>query len=347
MLPRMSRRVLLSGATGFIGRRVFSSLVDAGWTVICASRDAEERAKLEPERSWVRFDVQAPSTVDAALHGVDAVLYLIHSMGQTGDFEAMERTAAETLLRAAEKAKVKRIVYLGGVAPAGEASKHLRSRMLTGEILRSGAVPTIELRAGMVIGAGGQSWQMVRDLSARLPFMILPRWLQNHSQPIAIADVVFALVRSLELAPEVSGVFDLPGPETLTGEELLTRIAALLGRRPYTLRVPLLSPRLSSYWLKLITRADFGIAQELVAGLTSDLVAQNKLFWSLTPERAPTPLDVAALAALREEQGQLGLGTRVLEWGLQHLARRSEPGPGQGAPAPIHPSECRRRQQRR
>jgi uncharacterized protein YbjT (DUF2867 family) len=322
MLPKMTRRVLLTGATGFIGRRVLPALLDAGWSVVCASRDADERARQEPAQTWVRFDVHEPSTVGAALQNVDAVLYLIHSMGQTGDFEVKERAAAETLLRAAEKAGIERIVYLGGVAPAGEASKHLRSRMLTGEILRSGSVPTIELRAGMIIGAGGQSWQMVRDLSARLPFMILPRWLQNHSQPIAVADVVFALVRSLELAPEVRGVFDLPGPETLTGEELLERIAALFGRRPYTLRVPLLTPRLSSYWLKLITRADFGIAQELVAGLTSDLVAQNQTFWSLAPERAPTPLDVAALSALHEEQEQLGRGTRFLEWSLQHLARR-------------------------
>jgi uncharacterized protein YbjT (DUF2867 family) len=318
----MSRRVLLTGATGFIGRRVFPALLDAGWEVTCASRDADERAKRDPERTWLRFDVQEPGTVEAAVQSVDAVLYLIHSMGQTGDFEVKERAAAETLLRATERANVKRIVYLGGVAPAGNASKHLRSRMLTGEILRGGSVPAIELRAGMIIGAGGQSWQMVRDLSARLPFMILPRWLQNRSQPIAVADVVFALVRSLELAPEVGGVFDLPGPETLTGEELLKRIAALLGRRPYTLRVPLLTPRLSSYWLKLITRANFGIAQELVAGLTSDLVARNELFWSLTPEREPTALDVAALSALSEEAAKLSAGTRLLEWGLQHLARR-------------------------
>jgi uncharacterized protein YbjT (DUF2867 family) len=313
---------LLTGATGFIGRRVFSALVDAGWEVTSASRDADERSRREPERTWLRFDVQEPSTVEAAMQGVDAVLYLIHSMGQTGDFEVKERAAAETLLRAAEKAGVKRIVYLGGVAPAGQASKHLRSRMLTGEVLRSGRVPTIELRAGMIIGAGGQSWQMVRDLSARLPFMILPRWLQNRSQPVAVADVVFALVRSLELPPDISGVFDLPGPETLTGEELLKRIAALLGRRPYTLRVPILTPRLSSYWLKLITRADFDIAQQLVEGLTSDLLAQNTTLWSLTPGRVPTELDVAARAALREEEGQLSAGTRVLEWGLQHLARR-------------------------
>lgn len=143
MLRVMARRVLLTGATGFIGRRVFPALIDAGWEVIAASRDADERAKTEPGRKWVRFDAQDPSTVEAALRNVDAVLYLIHSMGEGGDFENKERAAAKTLLRASERAGVERIVYLGGVAPAGEPSRHLRSRMLTGEILRGGSVPAI------------------------------------------------------------------------------------------------------------------------------------------------------------------------------------------------------------
>lgn len=319
----MSRRVLLTGATGFIGKRVYPALVEAGWSVSSASRDAEGCAKRDPERRWVRLDVQQPLSVEAALEGIDAVLYLIHSMGQAGDFEAKEQAAAETLVRAAERAGVRRIVYLGGVAPAGEASKHLRSRLLTGDVLRSGSVPTIELRAGMIIGAGGLSWHMVRDLAARLPFMILPSWLQNHSQPIAVDDVIFALVRALELAPDVVGVFDLPGPEVMTGEQILKRVAGLLGVRPYTLRVPILTPTLSSYWLKLITRADFGVAQELVQGLTSDLLARERNFWSFMPPRTPTPFDVAAKAALAMEDAELGAGTRVAEWWLQRLARRA------------------------
>jgi uncharacterized protein YbjT (DUF2867 family) len=319
----MPGRVLLTGASGFIGQRVYPALVSAGWDVSCASRDAEQRAKKDLERRWVTFDVQQPASVEAALEGVSAVLYLIHAMGQAGDFEAKERAAAETLLRAAERAKVERIVYLGGVAPTGEASKHLRSRLVTGDVLRGGRVPTIELRAGMIVGAGGLSWRMVRDLAARLPFMILPSWLQNHSQPIAVDDVVAALVRALELGPDVRGVFDLPGPEIMTGEQILKRVAGLLGVRPYTLRVPVLSPRLSSYWLKLITSADFGVAQELVEGMTSDLVARNQSFWSFMPERAPMPFDNAARKALEAQDGQLAPGTRVLEWTLQHLARRA------------------------
>jgi uncharacterized protein YbjT (DUF2867 family) len=314
----VSRKVLLTGATGFIGKRVYPALVQAGWDVTSASRHTEGREG--DARRWVRFDVQDESSVAAALRGHDAVLYLIHAMGQDGDFEEKESRAAETLLRSAERAGVRRIVYLGGVAPAGEASKHLRSRLHTGELLRGGSVPTIELRAGMIIGAGGLSWNMVRDLAARLPFMILPSWLQNRSQPVAIDDVVAALLRALELGPEVSGAFDLPGPETMTGEQILRRIAALLGVRPYTVRVPVLTPRLSSYWLKLITRADLGVAQELVEGLTSDLIAGGELFWQYLPERKPTPFDSAARAALADD-GELGTGTRAMEWLLRHVTR--------------------------
>ncbi len=319
----MAKRVLLTGATGFIGGRMFPALVDAGWEVRSASRSAARLRTEQPNRDWVDFDVQDRHSVEAALRDVDAVLYLIHAMGEGGDFEEKERTAAENLLRGAEAAGVQRIVYLGGVAPEGKPSKHLRSRMATGDTLRSGSVPTIELRAGMIIGAGSASWCLVRDLAARLPFMILPSWLQNHSQPVAVDDVVFALVCALELRPEVKGVFDLPGPETLTGEQILQRIAALLGTRPYTVRVPVLTPRLSSYWLKLITRADFGIAQELVEGLTSDLVERHERFWTFTPEHRPTPFDVAAREALAEEGKKLSLGTRAIEWSLQHLARHA------------------------
>jgi hypothetical protein len=162
----------------------------------------------------------------------------------------------------------------------------------------------------------------VRDLAARLPFMVLPSWLQNHSQPVAIDDVVAALAHALTLDRQISGVFELSGPETLTGEEILKRIAGLLGVRPLTLRVPLLTPKLSSYWLKLVTRADFGIAQELVEGLTSDLIARHPPFWSLMPGHRLLPFDEAAGRALREEAAQLGPATRALEWSLQHLARR-------------------------
>jgi uncharacterized protein YbjT (DUF2867 family) len=318
----MPGRVLLTGASGFVGQALYPELTAAGWDVYCGSRDGAERARRQPERHWVTFDVGDPRSVERAVAGMTAIVYLVHAMGQQGDFETRERAAAEALLGAADGAGVARIVYLGGVAPEGHASKHLRSRLATGEVLRSGQVATIELRAGMIIGADSISWKMVRDLSARLPFMILPSWLQNHSQPIGIDDVVFALARALSLPTDVRGVFDLPGPETMTGEEILRRIGKLLGVKPYTLRVPVLTPRLSSYWLKLVTSADLGVAQELVEGLTSDLVARNRSFHELTPERALTPFDVAAERALGADS-RLSAGTRALEWALQRVSRRA------------------------
>lgn len=318
-----SRRVLLTGATGFVGKRVYPALVKAGWQVRSGSRDAEQHAREDLGREWVRFDTDDARSVAAAVEGVDAVIYLVHAMGQAGDFEQKEHAAAETLARAVEHAGVKRLVYLGGVAPAGTASKHLRSRLATGEVLRASQVPTIELRAGMIVGAGGVSWRMVRDLAARLPFMVLPSWLQNRSQPVAIDDVVAALVRAVELELDVRGVFDLPGPETLSGEDILRRIGRLLGVRPYAVRVPVLTPRLSSYWLKLVTGADFHVAQELVEGLTSDLVAQNRQFWQHLPDYRPTSFDTAAQRALADAEPRLSAGTRLIEWSLQHLSRRA------------------------
>jgi uncharacterized protein YbjT (DUF2867 family) len=316
------RRVLLTGATGFVGRAVHPALAGAGWNVLCATRRPEEAQARDPKRIWVRLDTERTETLGPALSGVDAVVYLIHSMGQSGDFEAKERAAAEGFRGAAEAAGVRRIVYLGGVAPAGEASKHLRSRMTTGEVLRGGRVSVIELRAAMIIGAGGLSWQMVRDLSARLPLMILPNWLQNASQPVALDDVVAAIVHAVSAPHDGSGVFDVPGPETLTGEQILKRIGKLLGIRPYTIRVPVLTPRLSSYWLKLVTRADFSVAQELVEGLTSDLVARGIEYWALMPGYQRTPFDDAALAALHDEHEGLSGGTRALEWLLQRASRK-------------------------
>ena len=317
------RRVLLTGATGFVGKRAYPALRAAGWEVRSASRHAEASARKYPDREWIRFDVENAETVAHAVAGMNAILYLVHAMGQGGDFETKERAAARTLVREAERAGVQRIVYLGGVAPAGEPSKHLRSRLATGELLRQSSIATIELRAGMIVGAGGLSWHIVRDLAARLPFMVLPRWLRNRSQPVAIDDVVHALVRALELPPDVRGVFDLPGPETLSGDEILTRIAHLLGTEPRMLRVPVLTPKLSSYWLKLVTRADFAVAQELIEGLTSDLIASNRSFWEFLPDRAPTPFDTAARAALAEDARQLPAGARALERLLQHLSRRA------------------------
>jgi uncharacterized protein YbjT (DUF2867 family) len=291
--------VLLTGATGFVGSRVLPKLVASGYEVRCASRHPE-RARPGSNTSWVRLDVSDPATLGPALEGVDAAIYLVHGMAEGHGYEARERAAAIAFRDEARACGLERIVYLGGVAPKGAASHHLESRLRTGALLREGRVPVFELRAGMIVGHGSTSFKIVRDLAFRLPAMVLPRWLASLSEPVAIDDVAFALERALTLPVELAGVYDLPGPECLSAKEILVRVAALRGSRPLMVSVPFLTPRLSSYWLKLVSGADFHVARELIAGLESDLVASERHFWELTPEHRLVPFDLAARRAIDE-----------------------------------------------
>lgn len=316
-------RVLLTGATGFVGRHVYPSLRREGYRVDCASRDVEAARRREPGRSWVRFDLGDPSVVERALEGVDRAIYLVHRVGEGQHFVAEELEGAERFARAAERQGLSRVVYLGGVAPWGEPSAHLRARLGTGEILRHGRVPAVELRAGMIVGAGGASFVIVRDLGMRLPAMVLPRWLENRSQPIAIDDVVWALVRALELPDEQAGCYDLPGPETLTGREILLRIASRRGMKPAVVGVPLVTPHLSYYWIWLVTRADRRVARELVEGLRHDLLARGPSFWALFPQHHLVPFDRAVDVALAEEAESLSIGSRLLEAAARRLTPRA------------------------
>jgi uncharacterized protein YbjT (DUF2867 family) len=302
---RQSGTVLLTGATGFVGSHLFPALRSAGMRVLCASRDPQRAARRFPGRDWVRFDVEDPNSVAPALSGVHAVVYLVHQMGGGADYPQREARAARMLRDAAYAADVERIVYLGGVAPPGPVSPHLQSRLATGALLREGPVPTIELRAGMIIGEGSASWQIVRDLAARLPAMVLPRWLHNRSSPVAIEDVVAALLWALSAAPARAGWYDVPGPEVVTHRELITRIAHVMGNRPAMIGVPVVTPILSSYWIALVTRIGLDLARELVQGLQSDLIPGDASVWEHLGDHQRIDLETAARNALAcESSGQ-------------------------------------------
>lgn len=194
------RAVLLTGATGFVGGAVRAALNAQGWRVRCLTRDADRARRHQPELEWVQGDVGDQASCAAALRGCQAALYLVHAIGEGAGYHQHEVMAATTFSKAAATAGVQRIVYLGGVAPtAGAGSDHLRSRLDVGEALRAGSVKTVELRASMIVGHGSLSWLIVRDLAARLPFMVLPRWLKSRTQPVAIDDVVVALWNALVL----------------------------------------------------------------------------------------------------------------------------------------------------
>ena len=306
-------QALLTGATGFIGRNLHPVLRDRGYRVVCASRDPVRARERFPDREFRAMDATDPASIEAALKDCQAAIYLIHGMASGAGYEDVERRSAEAFREAAERAGVSRIVYLGGIRPRGTPSKHLRSRAATGETLRAGKVTTVELQAAMVIGGGSEGWRIVRDLAARLPFMILPKWLDSESQPIAIADVTFALCEAIELPMTASAAYALPGPEVISARDILMRTARLLGSNPKAIRVPIVTPRLSSYWIRLVTRADRQIAEQLVEGLRSDLVAEDDGFWRLAPQHTRVSFDQAAKSALIVEQQGLSPRSRALE----------------------------------
>jgi uncharacterized protein YbjT (DUF2867 family) len=312
------RSLLLTGATGFVGGAVRPALAAQRWQVRCLTRDAARARKRAPDLDWVQGDVADPASSARALDGCRAALYLVHGIGE-GDYHQHEVAAAANFSRAAAAAGVERIVYLGGVAPGGKGSNHLRSRLDVGEVLRTGAVKTVELRASMIVGHGSLSWLIVRDLAARLPVMVLPRWLKSRTEPVAIDDVVIALVRALDMPLEASSWFDVPGPEMLSGKEILQATSRAMGlSQPRMIAVPLLSPRLSSLWVRFVTRARWSVAREVVVGLSEDLLATDDRFWQIIDHPQRLKFADAAKLALEAERRE---GPVKGAWGAVERAR--------------------------
>ncbi|HZH03627.1 MAG TPA: NAD(P)H-binding protein [Myxococcaceae bacterium] len=305
-------KVWVSGATGFIGAALRPALVAAGYRVRASTRNLARAPAAAPGEDWVQADLLSPETLDGAMEGVDAAYYLVHSMGAGGrDYPQLERRSAQAFAEAAARHGLKRVIYLGGVAPQGPPSEHLASRLTVGRILREGRVPAVELRASMVVGHGSASWQIVRDLAFRLPAMVLPAWVHSRTRPIALQDTILALVGALTIPLDGSDWFDIPGPDVLSGRDILMKIAALRGRRIPAVSIPVLTPYLSAQWLRLITRADFVLARELVMGLAEDLLPRDERFWELTGLRPTISFDQAAQAAIAAEAAVVDPGS----WG--------------------------------
>ena len=265
--------VLVLGASGYVGSHLVPRLVGEGHAVRAAGR---RRETLEA-REWegvevVQADALDRESLDAACKGVDLVYYLVHSMASGTDFPERDRRAAENARQAAEGAGVKRIVYLGGLQPSGVASAHLASRRETGDVLRAGAVDVTEVRAGIVVGPGSAAFEVIRDLVYHLPVMVTPRWVRSLTQPIALDDLIEYLVRLPETEPDGNHTYDVGGPEVVRYQDLLTRFAKAVGRRLAIVPMSVLSPRLSSYWLDLVTAVPSNVARPLIDGLRHDLV---------------------------------------------------------------------------
>ncbi len=278
MVTHEHSTILLTGATGYVGGQLLPALLDAGHTVRCLAR-RPERANLDARAQVVAGDVLTGAGLDAALDGVDATYYLVHSMGRgnKGDFAAQDRQGAETFGAAAARAGVSRTIYLGGLDDAsvdnGE-SEHLRSRHEVGRILSEQTDGVVYAQAAMIIGAESASFVILRHLVKRLPVMLTPRWVDTRSQPISILDVVGALTTLGSMSAPPSEV-QLGGAEVLTYRAMMGRFAAVMGRRaPAVLRVPVLTPRLSSYWVSLFTPVEAGLVRPLIDGLSTEMVVR-------------------------------------------------------------------------
>src|SRR4051794_34055198 len=288
----MAGRALVTGATGFVGGRLVSALVDAGWEVRGMVRDRASSGARQLERSGVALhegDVLHPERLRGAGRGVDVAYYLIHSMGRggSGDFAANERAAAASFAQMAQAEGVDRLVYLGGLGDRPR-SKHLRSRHETALALAEHGPPLTYFRAGMVVGAQSESYRTLRYLVQRLPAMIAPAWLKNATQPIAIDDTLRYLVQAPSIVASSGREVQIGGPDVLSYGEMLDRMAAVLElRRRPRLPVPLITPWLSSLWIGLVTPVDAGVARPLVEGLAAPTV--------VTDRSAAEPFDVAPI----------------------------------------------------
>lgn len=272
-------RILLTGANGYIGRRLLPLLVQSGHTVIALVRD-KRRIQIEDSLSakveLVEADLLERSSLDHLPENIDAAYYLVHSMvGSYQQFDKMETAMAEHFAAYVSKTDCRQIIYLSGIANDEELSKHLSSRLHTETLLRQSGVPLTVLRAAIVIGSGGASFEILRDLVEKLPVMVAPRWLNTRCQPIAIRNVTDYLIGVLDREDTFDQVYDIAGPDVLTYKEMLLQFAEIRGLKRYIGTVPVLTPRLSSYWLYFVTATSFTLARSLVDSMRNEVVAKE------------------------------------------------------------------------
>jgi uncharacterized protein YbjT (DUF2867 family) len=299
---------LVTGATGYIGGRLVPELLAAGYRVRCLVR-SPQRLRDHPwagRAEVVRGDLTDAESLARAMDGVGVAYYLVHALGSGGDFEETDRRAARNFGEAARAAGVRRIVYLGGLTPAGvperELSPHLRSRAEVGRILLDSGVPATVLRAAVVIGSGSVSFEMLRHLTERLPVMVTPSWVHTRIQPVAVRDVLRWLVGSAGMPADVSRAFDIGGPDVLTYRDMMLRYAAVAGLpRRLVLPVPVLTPGLSSHWVGLVTPVPASIARPLTESLRHEVVCREHDIARYLPDPPGHPIgfDEAVRLALR------------------------------------------------
>jgi len=298
-----SGRVLLTGATGYVGGRLLAALESRGIPLRCLLRRPEAlRGRAAPSTEVVAGDALDSNSVSRALEGIGTAYYLIHSMGGE-DFAARDREAARLFGSAARTAGVSRIIYLGGLGERSpDLSEHLKSRQETGAILRESGVPVVELRASIVLGSGSLSFEMIRALVERLPVMICPRWVGVEAQPIGIDDVIAYLLAALDLPLGAERIYEIGGPDRVTYGDLMREYARQRGMRRLLIPVPLLTPRLSSLWLGLVTPLYARVGRKLVDSMRNPTVIRDPTALAVFPVKPRGVREAIARALLKEDQ---------------------------------------------
>ena len=325
-------RILVTGGSGYVGGRLISLLERQGVLLRCMARRPETlRSRVAPTTEVVHGDVLQADSMTEALDGVETAYYLVHSMGTGRDFESADREGARNFAQAARDAGIKRIVYLGGLGDSQqELSKHLRSRQEVGQVLAESGAQVIEFRASIIIGSGSLSYEMIRSLVQRLPFMICPRWVQTAAQPIAIEDVLAFLIAALDYERDGHQIFEIGGPQQVTYRELMREYARQRGLKRLMVSVPFLTPRLSSLWLGLVTPLYARVGRKLVDSLKNPTVVRDP---SANDVFNVQPRDVAASIqrAFENEDREfaetrwsdaLSSGSRPKRWGGERFGNR-------------------------
>jgi len=304
-----AEKILVTGATGYIGGRLVPRLLDAGYRVRVMVRDC---SRLQG-RAWLRQvealrgDAFEPGSLLEAMRNVEAAYYFIHSLYGGADFHQRDLSAARSFGSAAREAGVRRIIYLGGLGdPKSKLSEHLRSRQLTGNALREAGVPVTEFRAAIIVGSGSASFEMIRYLTERIPIMICPRWVFSRIQPVAIDDVMEYLVSALKNPESAGRIIEIGGGDVLTYAETMMRYAQIRGLRRVIVPVPVLSPSLSSHWVQWVTPVSARIARPLIEGVRNDVVVTDDSARRLFPKMAPMGYGAAVKLALSDlEAGRI------------------------------------------
>ncbi len=325
-------RILLTGATGYVGGRLLKALEKRGDLLRCLARNPEYlRSKTAPGVELVAGDVLDKSTLIPALQGIHTAYYLVHSMGAAGDFEDEDRKAARNFGAAAYQAGVRRIIYLGGLGVSERGlSAHLRSRLEVGRIMRESGVQVVEFRASIVLGSGSLSFEMIRTLTERLPVMIAPRWVSTLAQPIAIGDLIAYLVAGLDLPVDQSRIYEIGGSDQVSYGDIMREYAQQRGLRRFIIPVPVLTPRLSSLWLALITPLYARIGRKLIASMLNPSIVRDNTALSIFKIR-PLGFKEAIARALRNEDQEFAetrwsdsrsSGGRAKTWGGTRFGAR-------------------------